>query len=63
MKPTLDTLKNELLLSRKELKKSLKHSYRAVRKDVREHPEKGLLIALASGLFLGYLAHKVVSDK
>lgn len=62
MKATVETLRDELLDQQEELLRTLKHSYRSVRKQVREQPEKSLLIALASGFVLGYLVKKAVSD-
>lgn len=62
MNEQIDHLKSDFFQKKEDLKLELKKSYRSVRKHVREHPEKGLAIALLSGVVIGFIVAKVTGS-
>lgn len=63
MNEQLERLKSNLLEKKENVQIELRKNYRAARKQVREHPEKGLLIALFGGILVGAILTKVISSK
>lgn len=63
MNEQIEQLKMDFFQKKEELQLELKKKYRSVRKQVREHPEKGLAIALLSGVVLGFILGKVTGSK
>jgi ElaB/YqjD/DUF883 family membrane-anchored ribosome-binding protein len=45
-----------------ELKRTIKHQFRSVRRYIRANPEKGVMTSFMGGMLLGMLIGKIISE-